>query len=87
VSSQDLEMVKWLSRKFQGCTITSNVVAILCGAGAIDILQFFYEHDRRVVADNCDADSDVTTACHAVGGEGGRWRLPFRAIAVMLCDG
>jgi hypothetical protein len=49
VASKNLEMVKWLSSKFQGCTITSEIVAATCKAGAMNILQFFYENDRRVL--------------------------------------
>ncbi|OWZ01484.1 hypothetical protein PHMEG_00027113 [Phytophthora megakarya] len=49
VSRQDLEMVKWLSSRLQGCRISSEVVARACEVGAMEILQFFYDNDSRVL--------------------------------------
>ncbi|KAG3053489.1 hypothetical protein PI124_g23753 [Phytophthora idaei] len=49
VPRQDLETIKWLSTKFQGFTVSSEVVARACKAGAMDILQFFYEKDSRLL--------------------------------------
>jgi len=68
VSCQNLEMVKWLSNKCQGCTITSEVVTEASKAGAMNILQFFNENDRRLLDPN---DDSRTIVGHAVEwGEG-----------------
>jgi hypothetical protein len=66
-------MVRWLSKKFPECTVTSEVVAGTCKAGAITILQFFNENDRRLLEQNADAHSDLTTVGHAV--EWGGWAM------------
>ncbi|OWY99427.1 LOW QUALITY PROTEIN: hypothetical protein PHMEG_00029568 [Phytophthora megakarya] len=52
VPCQDLEMVKWLSSKFQGCTVTSEVVDRACEAGAMEILQVFYDNDSAFLEES-----------------------------------
>ncbi|KAK1946769.1 putative ankyrin repeat protein [Phytophthora citrophthora] len=47
VPRQDLDVIKWLSSKFQGFTVTFEVVARACKAGSMDVLRFFYENDSR----------------------------------------
>ncbi|KAF4142998.1 Ankyrin repeats (many copies) [Phytophthora infestans] len=41
--------IKWLLTKFQGFSISSEVVTRACKAGAMDLLQLFYENDSRVL--------------------------------------
>ncbi|KAL3664891.1 hypothetical protein V7S43_010069 [Phytophthora oleae] len=47
VPRQDLDVIKWFSSKFQGFTVTFEVVARACKAGEMAILKFFYENDSR----------------------------------------
>ncbi|KAF4142999.1 Ankyrin repeats domain-containing protein [Phytophthora infestans] len=49
VPRQDMATIKWLLTKFQGFSISSEVVTRACKAGAMDLLQLFYENDSRVL--------------------------------------
>ncbi|KAG1706238.1 hypothetical protein DVH05_001386 [Phytophthora capsici] len=44
VRRRDLEMVRWLAEKFPGFRVTMEVMDIAATSGALDILQFFYDH-------------------------------------------
>ncbi|KAG1687237.1 hypothetical protein DVH05_005288 [Phytophthora capsici] len=44
VRRRDMEMVRWLAQKFPGFRVTMEVMDIAATSGALDILQFFYDH-------------------------------------------
>ncbi|KAE8902916.1 hypothetical protein PF005_g17945 [Phytophthora fragariae] len=49
VPSKNLEVVRWILKKFPRFRISSEVVARACLAGALEILELFYENCRQVL--------------------------------------
>lgn len=45
IKLKNLEMVKWISRRFQGCLVSKNVVARAVDLGLMAILMFFRDVD------------------------------------------
>lgn len=61
-TQRNLQLVKWLCDRFEGCTVATTVVTAAIEAGAIAVLQFLYDNDSKRLG--------VTTAAVTRAGVG-----------------
>ncbi|EGZ14598.1 hypothetical protein PHYSODRAFT_264078 [Phytophthora sojae] len=52
IDDKNLEMVKWLLDKFQGCVVRQEVVSEACIIGSVEMLRLFHDNDNSSLDEN-----------------------------------